>query len=109
MTVKTLLIVGAMGLASIGIASAKSYDIVLTDPTMAGATALHAGQYKLKVEGNQAVFTDVQNSQSFTAPVTVQNGKTKFDDTRVESTRQGDMDHISSIDLGGSSTMLAFR
>ena len=61
MTAKSFLIVGALSLASLGIASAKSYDIVLSDPTMAGTTQLQPGEYKLKVEGTQAVFTDVQN------------------------------------------------
>jgi len=108
MTTKSLLILGALGLASVGIASAKSYDIVLTDPAMVGTTQLHPGEYKLKVEGNQAIFTDVQNSQTFTASVKVENANAKFDDTRVESTHQGDMDHINRIDLGGSTTQLAF-
>jgi hypothetical protein len=97
-----------MGLASLGIASAKSYDIIISDATMAGATQLQPGEYKLKVEGSQAVFTDVQTSKSWTAPVKVQNSDRKFDQTVVETTHQGDMAHIDAIDLAGSNTKLAF-
>ena len=39
MTGKSLLIAGALTLASLGIASAKSYDIFLTAPAKAGATS----------------------------------------------------------------------
>lgn len=99
---------GAMGLASLSIASAKSYDIILSDPTMAGNTQLQPGEYKLKVEGAQAVFTDVQNSKSWTAPVKVENAGKKFSQTVVETTHQGDMAHIGAIDLGGSNTKLEF-
>ncbi len=108
MTAKSLLIVGAMGLASLSIASAKSYDIVISDATMAGSTQLQPGEYKLKIEGSQAVFTDVQTSKSWTAPVKVQNVDKKFGQTVVETTQQGDMAHIDAIDLAGSNTKLAF-
>lgn len=97
-----------MGLVSLGIASAKSYDIILSDAAMAGNTQLQRGEYKLKVEGSQAVFTDVQTSKSWTAPVKVQNSDRKFDQTVVETTQQGDMAHIDAIDLAGSNTKLAF-
>jgi len=97
-----------LGLASLGIASAKSYDIFLSAPAMAGTTELKPGEYKLKVEGTQAVFTDVESSKSWTAPVKVENGARKFDQTVVESSTQGDMAHIHTIDLGGSNTKLEF-
>lgn len=113
MTTKSFLansfMLGALGFASLSIASAKSYDIVLTDPTMAGTTQLHPGEYRLKIEGSEAIFTDVQNSQTFKAPVKVDNTNTKFNATRVDTTRQGDMAHIDSIDLGGSTTKLEFN
>jgi hypothetical protein len=106
MTAKSLLMVGAVTLASLGIASAKSYDIMLAAPAKAGATELKAGEYKLKVEGSQAVFTDQENSKSFSVPVQVENSGKKFNDTAVESTNRDGMDQIQAIDLGGSNTRL---
>jgi len=109
MNIRSFLIVGTLSLASLGIASAKSYDVVINQPTMAGAATLQPGEYKLKVENNQAVFTDVQNRKSVTAPVKVENANQKFNETQVETTHQADMEHISTIDLGGSTTQLNFN
>ncbi len=107
MTVKSLLIVSAVTLSSLAIASAKSYNIVLEAPTNAGATQLKPGEYKLKVEGSQAVFTSAENDKSFSVPVKVENSNKKFDNTQVESTNQNGVDSIHAIDLGGSRTRLA--
>jgi hypothetical protein len=106
MTRKSLLIVGALTLSSLGIASAKSYDIVLSAPAKAGAAELKPGDYKLKVEGSQAVFTDAENAKSVSVPVKVENSDRKFNNTVVESTNQDGMDNIHAIDLGGSNTRL---
>ena len=110
MTAKSLLIVagfwGALGLSSLAFAGVKSYEITLTSPTMAGNTELKPGDYKVRVEGSQAVFT--QNSKSWTAPVKIQNNDRKFDETTVEKSTKGDMDTLDAIDLGGSTTQLQF-
>jgi hypothetical protein len=107
MTAKSLFVVGALTLSSLGIASAKTYDITLTSPTMAGATDLKAGEYKLKVEGSQAVFTDAQNAKSIVSvPVKVENSDKKFNYTSVESTDQNGVTSIHAIDLGDSNTRL---
>jgi hypothetical protein len=103
---KSLLIVGALSLVSLNIASAKSYDLVLSAPAMAGTTELKAGDYKLKLDGSQAVITGQQNNASVTVPVKVENSGKKFGYTTVESTNQGGMDTIQAIDLGGSNTRL---
>jgi len=44
------------------IASAKSYDIAFTGPTMVGNAQLPTGEYRLKVEGSNAVITNVDNN-----------------------------------------------
>jgi hypothetical protein len=104
MSGKSFLIVGVMTLASLGIASAKSYNIVLAAPAMAGTNELKPGDYKLKLEGSQAVFTDLRNDKSFSVPVKVENSDKKFRDTLVETGNQNGMDVIQSIDLGDSNT-----
>lgn len=108
MTTKSLLIVGALTLSSLGVASAKSFDIIFTAPSKAGNTELKPGEYKLKVDGSQAVFSDAQSGKSFTVPVKVENASTKFDHTMVNTTNQNGMDNIQSIDLAGSTTKLEF-
>jgi hypothetical protein len=79
----------------------------LSAPTKAGATELKPGEYRVKVEGSQAVFTDTQNGKTFSVAVKIENSDRKFANTSVESTNQGGMDTIQAIDLGGSSTRLA--
>jgi hypothetical protein len=106
MNAKSLLIVGALTLASIGVASAKSYDVVLSAPAMAGTTELKPGEYKVKLQGSEAVFTDQQSSKSFSIPVKVENGNKKFGYTSIESTNHGGMDTIQAIELADSNTRL---
>jgi phosphoribosylformylglycinamidine (FGAM) synthase-like amidotransferase family enzyme len=108
MTTRSLLIVGALTLSSLGIANAKSFDVILGAPAMAGNTQLKAGEYKLKVEGTQATFTESQTSKSVTVPVKIENGDHKFGQTSVETSNQNGMDNIQAIDLAGSNTKLEF-
>ena len=108
MTRKSLLTLGAFALATAGLAAAKSYDIDLLATAKAGAVELKPGDYKLKVEGSQAILTG-QNGKSFNIPVKVENSGKKFSDTRIETVNQNGMDTIQSIDLGGSDTRLSLK
>jgi hypothetical protein len=105
---KKFVLVAALAVSSLTIVSAKTYDIVLSNPTKVGSVELKPGQYKLKVDGSNAIFTDLNSSKSFTTPVKVENGDKKFDDTRVQSTKDSGGDRINEIDLGGSKTKLGF-
>src|SRR5437763_1791096 len=105
---KKLLVVAALALSSLTVVSAKTYEIILSNPTKVGSVQLKPGQYKLKVDGSNATFTDENSAKSFTTPVKVENGEKKFDDTRVQSVKDGEGDRINEIDLGGSKTKLGF-
>jgi hypothetical protein len=106
MNVKSFLIASALTLASFGIVSAKSYDFVLTAPAMAGSNQLKPGQYRVKVEGSQAIFTDENSSKTITVPVKIEQADHKFDHTSVQSTSNNGVDTIQVIELGGSATKL---
>ena len=105
---KKLLVVGLLSLASLAIVSAKTYTITVSKPTKVGSAQLKAGQYKLKVDGSNAIFTDVNNEKTVTTPVKVEEGDKKVDSTRVQSTVDGESDRIQEIDLEGSKTKLTF-
>lgn len=105
MTVKSILTVGAMALATVGLASAKTYDIELLGQAKAGNVELKPGEYKLKVEGSQATFTD-EHGKSFTVPVKVENTSTKFGATQLETATQNGTAIIQAIDLGDSHTRI---
>src|SRR5580704_1717546 len=108
MNLRSLLIVGAVALSSAALASAKTYDITIPTPTKAGGVQLQPGQYKVKIEGSQAVFTDSRN-KSFSVPATVENADQKFSYTSVETAGHDGMDTIQAIDLGDSNTRVKLR
>ncbi|HLK65860.1 MAG TPA: hypothetical protein VKU19_20625 [Bryobacteraceae bacterium] len=105
---KKLFVVGVLALSSICVLSAKTYEITLTANTKAGSVQLKPGQYTLKIQGNNAIFTEVNSAKSFTTPVKVESTDKKFDDTKVQSSKDGNVDKIEEIDLGGSKTKLGF-
>jgi hypothetical protein len=104
MTTKTLLLTATLALA--GIANAKSYDIILAKPTKAGGVQLAKGEYSLKVQGGNAIFTNVETGKRFTTAVKVEDAGTKFDVTAVISNNKDGDSRITSVELGGSSTKL---
>ena len=57
MTNRLLLWSGALALSAVAFASSKTYDVVLTSAAKAGSTQLAPGEYKLKVDGSNAIFT----------------------------------------------------
>jgi hypothetical protein len=104
---KKLLAITVLAVSSLTVLSAKTYEIVLTAPAKAGTVQLKPGQYSVKVEGSNVTFTD-RNSKTFTTPAKIESSDKKFDDTKVQSTKDGDTDRIEEIDLGGSKTKLGF-
>jgi hypothetical protein len=106
MTAKSLFIVGALTLGSLGIASAKSYDFSIGSTTQVGQNTLKAGDYTVRVQGSDAVFMNVQSNKTFTVPVKIEHSGQKADQTAVETRSTGGVDTIYQIELGGSDTVL---
>jgi hypothetical protein len=109
MTKRSLLLLGVLAMSILSIASAKSYTIAFTGPTIVGSTQLQAGEYTLKVDGTNAVFTKVDSNKSVTAPVKIENADKKYATTSIKTTQEGDAQHIDNIQLGGSTTTLVFN
>ena len=86
----------ALGIAS----AASSYTITLTSSLKAGDTQLKPGEYKLMVEGNQAIFK--QGKTTTTVPVKVEQNANKYHYTALES----DNSKLDAIELGGTNTKL---
>ncbi|SPE28983.1 conserved exported hypothetical protein [Candidatus Sulfopaludibacter sp. SbA3] len=108
MTAKSLLLAGVLALSTLSLASAKTFEISLAGPTKAGNLTLKPGQYRLKVDGTKATFTEVETSKQFTTTVKVDTTDKKFDDTRVDANKEGTTDVIKDIELGGTKTKLEF-
>jgi len=107
MTKKSLLFIGALALATLAFAGPKSYDIVLRTTTEAGSMQLAPGEYRLQVEGSNAIFTNLETNHSFVASVKVATTE-KHAVTAVETKNEEGSEHIVAIDLGGSSETLQF-
>src|SRR5579862_8523959 len=98
---KRLLVTCALTLSMMGVASAKSYSVTLTSTEKVGTTELKPGDYSVKIEGSQAIFTGEENSKSVTVPVKIEHRDKKFDQTSVETINQSGVESIKSISLGG--------
>jgi hypothetical protein len=108
MTNKVSLLAGVLALATVSFVSAKSYTISFSHAAKAGSLQLSAGEYDVKVQGGNAVFTDMRTHKSVSVPVKVENSEKKFAVTAVDSTQEGDAERVNSIQLGGSTTKLDF-
>jgi len=86
----------------------RIYHIGFTNTTKAGNLQLKAGEYRVKVDGDKAVFTEVNTSKQFTVQVTAENSAKKFDQTRIDATNDGRVDTLKDIQLGGSTAQLDF-
>ena len=107
MSGKSLLLVCALALSLVGIASAASYHVTLSAPAKVGTAQLKPGEYDIKINGSQAIFTS-EDYVKTTVAVVVERSDKKFDSTSVEATQKDGMDNIVSITLGGSNTRLKF-
>lgn len=89
----------ALGVAS----AASSYKVTIPADTWAGDTQIKAGNYKVTVEGNQAVFT--MGKQTVQVAASVEKSASKFSDTMLESSGT----KLSAIDVGGTDTKIVFK
>ncbi len=105
---KSLVLGVVLSLSSLCFAGQKSYDVIFSAPATVGSVKLAAGEYKVKVDGANAVFTDSKSFKSVTAPVKVETGTKKFQFTAVDATKDSGVDKINAIELGGSTTKLEF-
>ena len=108
MKTRTLLLTAALAIFTLSVASAKTYDILLSSPTKAGNLQLKPGEYRLNVNGTKAIFTDVNTAKSFTTEIKVENSDKKFGDTKIDALSDGPTSVIKDIELGGSKTKIDF-
>jgi hypothetical protein len=107
MKVKSLIASAALALSLATIGSARTWDFSVASTVKAGNIMLPAGNYTVKVDNNQALFTS-DNGKKFTVPVKIQTAAKKFDNTEVRTAKQGDTNVIQVIDLSGTTEELQF-
>jgi len=104
---KLLLTIAVLGLS---VASAKTFEISLSSPAMAGKVQLQPGTYQLKLDGSKAIFTDTSNHhKTFETNVKVENSPQKSSVTAVETRNDAGVVHIEQIQLQGTKLKLIFN
>ncbi len=93
-------------LAGLAVASARSYTVTLSQPTMVGTIELKAGEYQLEVNGQKAVIR--KGTVQTESEVHVEEGDTKFDATVVRYVNNDGKARIQEIRIGGTKTRLVF-
>ena len=87
---------------------AKTYSIVLGSPTVAGEATLKPGEYKVRADGPDVVFTNVRTLETCTVPVKIESATRKHEATAVKTTVQNGRNVLLAIDLGGTDETLEF-
>src|ERR1700743_2351291 len=108
MKLKSLVLAGVMAIFTMSMAVAKTYDISFSSVTKVGSAQLKPGDYRMSVNGNKVTFTDVSTLKTVTAEIKVENTDTKFDETKVNSTTEGNTTVVKDIEIGGSKTKIDF-
>ena len=104
---KSFVLGAVLSVSGLCFAGQKSYDVIFSSPASVAGVQIPAGEYKVKVDGANAVFTD-KAAKSVSAPVKVQSGTKKFSYTAVDATKEGSVDKVNAIEIGGSTTKLEF-
>jgi hypothetical protein len=107
-TAKSVLMIAVLAVSSVTIASAKSWSISVSNMAQAGNVSLPAGDYSLKIDGTTATFRSKDTDKVYSAPVKVENGAKKYSETAVLTTKKGDTEVITGIELGGTTEELEF-
>lgn len=88
----------ALGIAS----AASSYSVKLSDAVSIGGTQLKAGEYRVEMAGDKALFK--MGKSVVEVPATLGKSDQKFTYTAVVSANS----KIVEIDLGGTTTKILF-
>jgi hypothetical protein len=88
---------------ALGIASAASgYKVNLPNKMWVGSTELKAGDYRVEVTGNKAVFK--MGKETIEVPATLQTSSSKFAETELDATQ----DKLKEIHVGGTTSKIVF-
>jgi hypothetical protein len=100
---KSLKMMFGIGVLALGIASAAPvYKVTLYDSLWVGQTELKPGDYKVEMQGSQAMFT--KGKESVGVPATMGTNPKKFSSSAVTTNGK----QIVEIDFGGSTAKLTF-
>ncbi|HWB97977.1 MAG TPA: hypothetical protein VG672_14785 [Bryobacteraceae bacterium] len=97
----------AFAVAGLSLASAKSYELSLTQPTTIGTTQLQPGTYKMELGASKVTLTG-KKGQTVEANAKFETVEKKFDRTAIVSKTVDGTARIDEIHLGGTKTKVEF-
>ena len=108
MTMKNVILAAAFGLASMTLASAKTYTVALPSSTKVGPAELAAGTYTLNVNGPVAVFINVETGKRQMVLVQSTDSNVDYKRTAIELVDQSGSQRMEAIEIEGSNSKLEF-
>jgi hypothetical protein len=97
-----------LSLSTLAFAGQKSFTVVFDKEATVGTLKLAPGEYKVKVDGANAEFTNNANYKKATTAVKVESGDKKFKETAVDTVKNGSSEVVQSITVGGTTMKLGF-
>lgn len=88
--------------------AAGKYTLIISTPSLVGNIKLDPGNYTLEMRGAIAVFANQEKGTSFTTQAKSETVESKYEATSAETTKEGAMNRIHAIRLGGATTRLTF-
>src|SRR5579885_3577989 len=101
MSAKSLLMAGALALASVPLVYGSSYEVVFRTPVEVGNTTLAPGAYRVQAKKGEAQFTNLRTRKMIEVPATVEHLATKNQSENVAMTYENGQARIQSIQIGG--------
>jgi hypothetical protein len=87
----------------------QSYKLKLSKASRIGSAELRPGDYKLAVDGQKVVLTELSTGKSIELVAKVENMDKTCDSTEIHSSQLDGVSQISEIRMGGSKTKIAFN
>lgn len=93
-------------LVTLAVASAKTYTLTLSQPSVFGGSELQPGHYKLSLENDKVVITN--GKQSVESAVKVEQSPSKFSATTIRYSNGEGKYRVQEIRVGGTKMRLVF-
>jgi hypothetical protein len=108
MSVKSLLMTGALALASVPLVYGASFEVVFATPVQVDNSILAPGAYRVQAKHGGAEFTNVNTGTIYNLPATVEHLTTKNHSENVVMSYRNGMARLHSVQVGGHATNLQF-
>jgi hypothetical protein len=88
---------------------ARSYEVSVTAPMKVGTQLLKPGDYKVKLDGSNAVFTRENGKVTITTPAKMVSGAERYGMTMMHEVQDGDDRRVTGIELKGTQDLMEFE